>query len=320
LRDHKIQLQIKPSDSENCPQRWAPFQIDLGCFEHENKYGPDGKWKYTPNEPVTKEHKFKVHSKKSMKPKPKTVAYTPNILELKYPLFDLNGNLLFRVDGMRDAKGIRNNEFSGLMRRENIWDLNILQVYLSQIIKYRQIDTYQDLTLLETVEKKVLSTFGSVFSAELVKLSLEDITEIKSIWYLTDFELYGTFKVRKKTNEKRIIQMKDPTFVLRKQQKTILSCPAIKRFWSKLSLVPLSGSKDIQWISINSITEKTRANQILVYLQSFSDTWKQSQLGTMEPFPLKLERGVLIKVQSGYDKAMHYYMDQISVIGIILLI
>lgn len=111
--------------------------------------------------------------------------------------------------------------------------------------------------------------------------------------------------------------MKDPTIILKKQQKTILSCPAIKRFWMKFSLEPLSGPKKVQWISINSITENTRSNQIIVYLQSLSNTWKLSRLGTMEPFPLKLELGMLVKVQSGYDKVMHYYMGQISDIGII---
>lgn len=186
MRDHKIQLKIRPSESENCPNHWAPFHIDLGCFDnyggYDHKYGADGKWKYSPNEIFEKLDKFRVVSKKSMKTKSKLLAYTPNFLELKYPFFDINGNILYRADGMRNANFIRDNSFFGFMRREMIWDLNILKVYLSQITKYQKLDENHDLPLLECIEKKVLMTFGSIFSTELVKVSLEDITEVEGIW------------------------------------------------------------------------------------------------------------------------------------------
>ena len=125
--------------------------------------------------------------------------------------------------------------------------------------------------------------------------------------------MHGTLKLRKKKTAKEcaVEILPDPFIYVRKNGERIALRSTCLPFWDKLQLEPLSGKKNVKWISLGNFGELEP--NLAVYLQNIGSLWRNSLFGTFEPFIIDKNNGMLNCVKN--KEFLDAYREIIPTLG-----
>lgn len=101
----------------------------------------------------------------------------------------------------------------------------------------------------------------------------------------SNFAIYGTIKLRKKKGKSSVVEPLPPPQLLVSHNSSSIVCnQEVLRFWSKCRIAPVSGPKDVKWISLFPKAPSILLSQrIPFYMSQIEATWDLLSFGVFEP-------------------------------------